>query len=410
MVTLTKGQSPFHPGQPVPVELFTGRQAQIERIVSRGIGQVSTGKLVAMFVQGEYGIGKSSVAIYALAVAEKEYNLHAIYASLGGARSLQDVAMAIVEATVKSGANDSRRSEKIREWLKKYIYSLELFGVRLNLDALRNDSVNWTTPYSLLGFLQEAMGRLREDGIKGLFLVLDEINGIAGEADFAYFLKGLIDTNARERKPLPFLLMLCGVSERRREMIQKHQPVDRIFDVIDIERMTDEEMRSFFEKAFESAQMRVEPTAFKELIHYSAGFPKIMHLVGDAAFWIDRDGIVDLDDAMEAVIAAADEVGKKYVDQQIYKALQSEDYRSILSKIASLSITDASFRKQDVAARLTENEKKKLNNFLQKMKKLHVLRSGEVSGEYIFDMLMVRLYIFLQSSREAGSPPRHLFE
>jgi hypothetical protein len=31
------------------------------------------------------------------------------------------------------------------------------------------------------------------------------------------------------------------------------------------------------------------------------------------------------------------------------------------------------------------------------MKKLKVLRSGEVPGEYIFNMRMARLYIWLQS-------------
>ena len=41
------------------------------------------------------------------------------------------------------------------------------------------------------------------------------------------------------------------------------------------------------------------------LTQYSAGFPKIMHLVGDAAFWIDRDGIIKQADALTAVFLAA---------------------------------------------------------------------------------------------------------
>ncbi len=65
-----------------------------------------------------------------------------------------------------------------------------------------------------------------------------------------------------------------------------------------------------------------------------------------------------------------------------------------------------SFKKADVASGLTESEKKKFNNFLQKMKSLNVLRSGDVPGEYIFNVRMVRLYIWLQSleekNRQAG--------
>ena len=103
---------------------------------------------------------------------------------------------------------------------------------------------------------------------------------------------------------------------------------------------------------------------------------------------------------------AAEEVGKKYVDQQVYRALRSPDYKSILAKIGKMDPDTMSFKKADVASGLTESEKKKFNNFLQKMKSLNVLRSGDVPGEYIFNVRMVRLYIWLQSleekNRQAG--------
>ena len=87
----TKGRSPFYPGQPVPPELFTGRNSQIRRIRTRGVDQVAAGKPVAIFVQGEYGIGKSSVANYIRAIAEKENGLHGVYVTLGRATSLEDL-------------------------------------------------------------------------------------------------------------------------------------------------------------------------------------------------------------------------------------------------------------------------------------------------------------------------------
>ena len=43
MDNLNKGKSPFYPGQPVPVELFTGRINEIQRI-TRAIKQVELGK------------------------------------------------------------------------------------------------------------------------------------------------------------------------------------------------------------------------------------------------------------------------------------------------------------------------------------------------------------------------------
>jgi hypothetical protein len=397
MPEITKASSPFYPGHPVPIELFTGRAKQIERIITRGVGQVAAGKPVSIFVQGEYGIGKSSIARYVQWVAEKEYGLHGIYAPLGGANNLNEVASSVLEGAVRSGATELRNSEKFRNFIARWVGKQELFGITINAEALKKDAPNFSTPFGMLDFLTNIyQERLQEAGVKGIFLVLDEINGITQHPQFAHFIKGLVDSNVSPNSRLPLLLMLCGVEERRREMIQQHQPIDRIFDIVDIEPMTNNETEAFFQRAFSSVHFSVEPSALETMVHFSAGFPKIMHLIGDAAYWVDKDGIIDADDAASAVIAAADEVGKKYVDQQVYEALKSNDYRSILRKIAKIGLDSMSFFKKDVEADLTDREKGKFNNFLQKMKKLKVLRSGEVKGEYVFTMRMTRFYIWMR--------------
>jgi hypothetical protein len=60
------------------------------------------------------------------------------------------------------------------------------------------------------------------------------------------------------------------------------------------------------------------------------------------------------------------------------------------------------FQKAEIAKELTEAEQKKFNNFLQRMKQLNVIRSGEVKGEYVFNVRMVRLFIWLDSLRKQG--------
>lgn len=399
----TKGKSPFYPGQPVPGEFFVGRRQEIDRILTRGAGQVAQGKPVAIFTQGEYGIGKSSIAGLVKSIAEIDHGLHSIYVTLGGCKDLNDVATSVIEATVRSGALHPKRSEQIRNWLANYVGSQALFGFSLNLDALKKDAPNFSTPFQMLAFLHEVRDRLFDTGVKGVFLIFDEINGITSDVQFANFIKGLVDSNAMSQKPLPLLLMLCGVEEKRREMIERHQPVDRIFDVVEIGALSPLEVTEFFNRAFQSVQMTVEDEAMGILTHYSAGFPKIMHLLGDAAYWLDKDGVVDENDALSALMLAAEEVGRKYVDQQVYKALRSEDYRSILKKIGQIRPTSMTFKRAEVLSGLTAAQKGKFDNFVQRMKKLKVVRSGDVAGEYIFNMRMVRLYIWLQSRPKVNS-------
>jgi hypothetical protein len=394
----SKGRSPFFPDQPVPVELFMGRAEQLRHLMTRAVGQVAEGKPVSVFLEGEYGIGKTSVARFAQWLAERNHGLVGIYATLERAESMDDVGAAVLEATLRSGVYNPKLGEKIREGFAKFVGEQSLFGVTIHAEALRKEAPNITR--GLLPFLTQTLERVRADGARGIFLVLDEINGIVSNPKFAPFLKGIVDSNAAislERPTLPLLLMLCGVAERRRQLIAQHEPVGRIFDVVSIERMTEEEMTGFFRKAFDSAHFVVAPGAMDVMTHYAAGFPKVMHLIGNAAYWLDRDGRIDKDDAMNAVLMAAEEVGKRYVDQQVYATLRSADYRSILAKIARMGPDAMSFAKGDVVKGLTEKEKGKLNNFLQKMKRLGVLRSGEVQGEYVFTVRMVRLYIWLQS-------------
>ncbi|MCI0348528.1 MAG: ATP-binding protein [Acidobacteriales bacterium] len=371
-----------------------GRERELSR-VTRALSQVSAGKPQYVFITGEYGIGKSSLAGFVKFVGEREHALLGVHVFLGGAETLEEVATKTVEAILKSGAYDPSIGESVRNALAKYVGSQSLFGFNVNLEALKADAPNLSRGY--LPLLNGLFERAKEDGRHGLLLVLDEINGITANPRFAHFIKGLVDENALSRRPLPLLLVLCGVEERRREMIRHHRPVERIFDIVEIEPMNESEVRAFFQQAFAAEDLTIEEEALRTLMHYSAGYPKLMHILGDYAFWIDRDGKIANDDALLAVYEAADDVGKKFVDQQVLKALRSQDYRSILAKLGKQEF-DLDFRVSEISNGLTTSERKKLNNFLQKMKRLNVLRAGEQKGTYIFTSRLVRLYILLNSA------------
>ncbi|MFA5863528.1 MAG: ATP-binding protein [Phycisphaerae bacterium] len=392
MESINKGKSPFYPGQPVPVQFFAGRAAEIQKI-TRAIKQVELGKPQAIFLTGEYGIGKSSLAGLMRHSAETYNHILGIHVLLGGAETLEDVATKTVEAVIRTQVYEPSTTGKIQNFLSKYISGQELFGISLNLEALKTDSP--TISHGFLPFLRELLNRVKDNGIKGIMLILDEINGITSNPKFAHFIKSLVDENALSQEPLPLLLMLCGVEDRRKEMIQKHQPVERIFDIVEIKSMNENEMKDFFNTTFKSVGMQIEDAAMFSMCWYSAGFPKIMHVIGDAIFWIDKDNVVDTNDAVEGILLAAGEVGRKFIDQQVYNALKSKDYHSVLKKLGKAP--DLSFKKGELEKDLSENEKKKFNNFLQRMKKLNVLKSGKERGEYIFQSRLVRLYINLKS-------------
>lgn len=400
-----KGKSPFYPGQPIPPELFTGREGQLKRLKLRGVDQVVAGKPAAIFIQGEYGIGKSSIANYVAATAEKESNLHSLYVALGRASTVADVATSILEAVVSAASESNPRSDIIRAWMKKYIKEVKLFGFTANLDVMKKDASDIASARGILGLLSETLKRLSKTDVKGITLILDEINGISASVPFAHLIKDLIDTNAAARTPLPLLLMMCGTEEKRNDLIRSHPPVGRIFDVVMIEPMDEGDILKFFRRSFRSVGVSVADDALENWVYFSGGLPKIMHEIGNAAYYINEDDHIDIADAAEAIGQAADEVGQKYVEPEVVKGLKSRSYQSILEKLAGLN--QAQFTRDELAIELDEDESGKLDNFLRRMKGLNVIRSGDAPGVYHFNILLYQVYLTMKYRRPSRPGPRH---
>ena len=70
--------SPFTPGNPVPVELFVGRRAKIEEIL-RYVRQSLSGKQENVFLAGDRGIGKSSMASFLRYLVTTQNNMLGIH-------------------------------------------------------------------------------------------------------------------------------------------------------------------------------------------------------------------------------------------------------------------------------------------------------------------------------------------
>jgi hypothetical protein len=282
---------------------------------------------------------------------------------------------------------------------------VQLFGVTWNTAAMKKDAANMATPHGILSLMSDAIKKLAGTGVRGVMIILDEINGISSNPLFAHLMKDIIETNAASREPIPLLLMMCGIEARRNDMIRHHPPVGRIFDVVPIEPMSQTDTRVFFTRAFGSVHVSVDAEAMDNLLYYSGGLPKIMHEIGDAAYYINQDDRIDIHDAMRAIEQAADEVGRKYVEPQVVDALKSRAYHSLLEKVSRLGKDE--FSRDELAAGLRDEEMRKLDNFLQRMKKLNVIRQGDVPGEYVFNVKLYQVYLTLktyQPSRREDEP------
>jgi hypothetical protein len=192
--------------------------------------------------------------------------------------------------------------------------------------------------------------------------------------------------------------MLIGLPEKR-DLLSELQPsLMRIFRPIEIDKLSNEEVKQFIIKAFESVDIKVNPEAEEIMVKYASGLPLLMHEIGDAVFWADTDGNIDEADAIVGVINAAEKVGEKYLDPKVYRAIRSDRYISILRKLGKDHILQ-NFKKKDVESRLSTNEKKVFHNFLRRMRDLGVIETERERGSYRFVNEIYPVYIFLESSK-----------
>jgi len=377
------------------VEFFVGRLSEIEKLKQKSAITVK-GKLQVAFLTGERGIGKSSLASFVRFIAEREQDVLSLHTFLGGVSSLEEMARRVFDRLLKESIGKSWEN-KVKGFFGNHIKQVGLFGISVEFGAPERDLRRIVHDFAPA--LRNLIEQLR-DQKKAILLVLDDINGLASSIEFANWLKSLVDEIATARQPLPLFLLLVGLEERRQSLVSLQPSLARVFDVVEIQTWSKGETEEFFQRAFSQVGVSVKQEALSLLSRFAGGLPVLAHEIGDATFKVDKDDKIDEKDAVNGVIAAADIVGRKHLEPKVYQAIRSERYRSILRKIATMPF-DIRFKRSDLPARLNAEEKKVLDNFLRRMRKLDVIRPDPDGGRgaYRFGNHLHYLYFWLEALR-----------
>jgi len=386
--------SPFSPGKTVPVDQFVGRRKLIEKIEYTLKKSVS-GRLENVFLVGERGIGKSSLASYIRTLAEKK-NFLGIHVNLLNSHNLVDVVSLISEEIYKQ-ASKEKIANKIKKLLNKFIKEVDMFGVKVEFNGSQSDAEYIVKNFP--GFLQKIYDEIKEEK-DGIFIALDDINGLSKTPEFANWYKSFVDYIATNNLELPLFIMPIGIPEVRNTLYDHQESLMRIFDVIEVKNLENTDVSEFFSNAFSSVGMNIEVNALNAMVNYSNGLPIVMQEIGDAVFFIAPKDMITFDIAFEGVFEAAKNIGKKYLNPKVFDTLRSEKYRNIL-KVIGESFT-LKFTTNELNKKLDEPERRVLRNFLPKMKELGVIFPDPEGGRgaYKFENHLFAMYIWLQSTFE----------
>jgi hypothetical protein len=368
-----KTESPFTPGRPAPVELFVGRQAQLAEC-QRYLRQAVAGHFESIFLAAERGLGKTSYARYLLDYAAREEGLLAVHVSLAGVTTVPDLVRHALERVL----NEARREdwfERLRVFFGRHVRKAEAFGLRLEFAPPADELA------CLAAQFPQTLGNLAlqiAEHKTGLLLVLDDLDGLAGSAEFAHWYKGLVDGGSVQFPRLPAALMLVGLPAQRAGLYALQPSLPRVFRHLDIAALADDDVATFFTRTFATAGVGVGPDALEVMTSAARGLPMVMQEVGDAVHWLDRDDHVDLADARAGVLRAADNIGRKYLDPRVAAAITGPRYQAILRPLARE--VAAGFSRAQLTAHLPETERGLGDNFLRRMREFGVIELDRESG------------------------------
>ena len=387
--------SPFRPGQPVPVEFFVGRRAEIERV--RGMVRASArGRVGIGFVSGERGIGKSSLARFVRHLVEQDDGAVGCHVFLGGVQDLGQALRRTFERLLNE-STDKPWHAKLRDFFGDRVRKVGLFGVTLELNLQERDLA--AIKHGFVPSVRRLLESLAEHK-RSLFLILDDINGLAGSDEFANWLKSTVDEIATSDVETRLCMLVVGLEARRLELIGRQPSLARILDPIDIAPWSDEEVRDFYRRAFREGNAEVSSPGEHLLLSYTGGWPMLAHEIGDAVWRTARTGKIDSVDVGEGLIATAGVIGRKLLEPRIFRVINSERYRSISRNLRNAIVASdlMHFRRAQLLDRLTDREVALLDNLLRRMKILGVIeRDPEVRGGYRFPNRLYGLYFHMST-------------
>ncbi len=390
--------SPFTPGQPVPIEFFVGRIKEIEHLRSMVLASVK-GRFKIGFVTGERGIGKTSLVSFVRHLAEKQEQVAGAHVFLGGAKDVPDMIRRTLDRLLKENL-DKPWYSKLRNFFGKHISEIGLFGISVELRLTQDDLQQLT--HEFVPTIRHLLTKLKGDR-KAFLLILDDINGLATSAEFANWLKSTVDEIATGLGGLNLCMLIVGVEERRQDLLTLQPSLDRVFDLTEIRPWDDTETSKFFTETFQGASATVKADALKLMVDYTGGLPVIGHEIGDSVWRTAAHPTITESDARAGILQAAEIIGTKFLQPKVIDALRSPRYRSILRRIASNPF-GFHIRRAELLKLLGAEDKKVLDNFLNRLKDLGMIVADKEAGAggYRFANRLHYLYFQIESRKAAA--------
>lgn len=393
MIEISDIDSPFQVGIPVNPDVFIGREEILENILKR-IASMNTNNQQHFIITGERGIGKTSLTNYIANIVEEEFKFLTIHIENNGVDSTEELLRNIIIKILEEAKKESI-STRFKQLIKDNIESVGVWKtqIKLNNDSPLISDIKHTFIYSV----QELIGDI--DNKKGILIIIDDINGLSNNEEFANWYKSMVDTIAVSNDlNLKISFILTGYINKFAKL-HKHNPsFSRMFYREDLDLLKDEEVKQFFIEQFDKINTNIKEDALNLMIKYTNGSPLIMQEIGLSLFYKTRfNKHITLEKTIEALFDVGETIAKQFIWPYFEESDNRKEYKSLLVKIGLYQ--DFKFEIEDLKKIISPKEEKVLDDFLNICIELSMIKLKD--NKYVISNNMLKTYFELSNLKNS---------
>lgn len=336
--------NPFRPNSIVGPGMFSGRTEEIDTI-EQCLFQTKHGNPQHFLIQGERGIGKSSLLLVVDALAsgkwkpvdDEKFNFLSISVDIGGALDQLDIVRSITKQ-LKNQIDEREKLKRHAGQVWDFISKWEIMGVRYHQSSdSEADDARDSLVENLVGLVSST--GFEQDGIS---ILIDEADGPAEAARLGEFAK-LFTERLSRKNCNRVILGLAGLPTLIPRLRLSHESAPRVFETMKLDPLEIAEREFVIQRGLQDAlkvnkkETKITKDALKMICELSEGYPHFVQQFAFYAFAEDKDDNIDIKDVISGAYrdnGALMQLGAKYFDEMYFSRISSESYRKVLDTMA----------------------------------------------------------------------------
>lgn len=377
--------NPFRPNSIATDELFQGRTDEM-LLIEKSLFQAKNGNPQHFLIEGERGLGKSSLFLRVSQQAKGEkpisdglfVNFIVLNVELDSSQTFFEIIRSI-SSELKNAISEREKVKNLAQSVWDFLSSWEILGVKYHkIDELK------IQPYEVLNDLVIALSKLIEvakNEIDGILILLDEADRPTENASLGEILK-LLTEKLTKRNCDKVLLGITGQPGLISKLKASHESSSRIFTVLNLKPLTNQENYNVINNGLMIAnrvnlvKTNIDSEAIKLISQLSEGYPHFLQEFAFMAFESDLDNNITIEDVKKGAFGdkgALNQLGEKYFHDLYFTQIASDDYRKVLQAMANFS--DDWVNRENIK-KLIKIKDTTLNNAIQALKTRGIILSN----------------------------------